>query len=55
MWTRAELKERAKAALAQGYWKLVLVGVIASVVGGDIAVPQNLSFQKKRLQIYFRD
>lgn len=34
MWTRAELKDRAKTALAQGYWKLVLVGVIASIIGG---------------------
>ena len=34
MWTRKELKERAKAAFSQGYWKLVLVGLIASVIGG---------------------
>ena len=33
MWTRAELKARAKVALAQNYWKLVLVGAIASIVG----------------------
>ena len=34
MWTRKELKERAKAAFSQGYWKLVLVGLIASVISG---------------------
>lgn len=34
MWTRTELKERAKEAFSQGYWKLVLVGLIASVIGG---------------------
>lgn len=34
MWTRAELKDRAKAAFSQGYWKLVLVGWIASLVSG---------------------
>ena len=33
MWTRAELKARAKVALAQNYWKLVLVGAIASIGG----------------------
>ena len=33
MWTRAELKDRAKAAMAQGYWKLVLVGLIATAIG----------------------
>ena len=34
MWTRAELKTRAKEALSNGYWKLVLVGVIANIVNG---------------------
>ncbi len=34
MWTRAELKTRAKAALSTGYWKLVLVGLIASMATG---------------------
>lgn len=33
MWTRAELKDRAKVALSQNYWKLVIVGLIASVIG----------------------
>lgn len=33
MWTREELKNRAKAAFSNGYWKLVLVGVIANMVG----------------------
>lgn len=35
MWTRAELKERAKAAFSQGYWKLVLVGWIATLGSGS--------------------
>lgn len=35
MWTRAELKDRAKAALSNGYWKLVLVGFIASIATGS--------------------
>ena len=35
MWTRAELKDKAKAALKQNYWKLVLVGLIASIVTGS--------------------
>ena len=34
MWTRAELKQRAKVALSNGYWRLVLVGLIASCVAG---------------------
>ena len=33
MWTRAELKNRAKKALSQNYWKLVLVALIANLVG----------------------
>lgn len=35
MWTREELKTRAKAALSNGYWKLVLVALIASVATGS--------------------
>ena len=34
MWTRAELKDRAKEALSHNYWKLVLVALIANVVEG---------------------
>lgn len=45
MWTRAELKDRAKAALSQDYWKLVLVGIIASVIGSghSSSVDYNVS------------
>ena len=34
MWTRSELKARAKAVLSTNYWKLVLVAVIANVIAG---------------------
>ncbi len=34
MWTREELKTRAKSVLKQNYWKLVLVGFIASIATG---------------------
>lgn len=34
MWTRAELKEDAKAAFKQNYWRCVLVGLIAIVLMG---------------------
>ena len=34
MWTRAQLKDRAKAALRQNYWKLVLVALIANAISG---------------------
>lgn len=33
MWTRRELKERAKAALQKNYWKLVLVSVLLLLLG----------------------
>ena len=33
MWTRAELKERAKAALHRNYWKIVLVSSILLLLG----------------------
>ena len=33
-WTRAELKTRAKAAVKMYYWKMVLVALILSMIGG---------------------
>ncbi|MBD5454120.1 MAG: DUF975 family protein [Lachnospiraceae bacterium] len=34
MWTRKELKERAKEALKRNYWKVLLVTVILIMIGG---------------------
>ena len=34
MWTRSELKTKAKAALKQSYWGLVLVTLIISLLSG---------------------
>ena len=34
MWTRADLKDKAKAVLSQNYWKLVLIALIANLVSG---------------------
>lgn len=42
MWSRAELKEKAKAALKQNYWKIVLVAVLAGLVGGGTTSGLNL-------------
>lgn len=36
MWTRKELKQRAKEALQRNYWKIVLVSVLAIVLGGGL-------------------
>lgn len=37
MWTRVELKEKAKQALNNNYWKVVLVSLIVGLVGGGAA------------------
>ncbi|SKA92929.1 Uncharacterized membrane protein [Caloramator quimbayensis] len=34
MWTRAELKDRAKAVLRSNYWQALLVSIIIALVGG---------------------
>lgn len=34
MWTRAELKDKAKETLSRNYWKLVLVALIANAILG---------------------
>lgn len=36
MWTRRELKERAKEALKRNYWKIVLVSLIGMLIGGGL-------------------
>lgn len=36
MWTRRELKERAKAALQRNYWKIVLVSALMILMGGGV-------------------
>lgn len=36
MWTRKELKDRAKVALKKSYWKAVLVSVILMIVSGGV-------------------
>lgn len=33
MWTRVELKERAKAAMRRNYWKIVLVSMVLFLLG----------------------
>lgn len=47
MWTRAELKDRAKVALSHAYWKLVLVGLIASVVGTGYSSSINFNVSEE--------
>lgn len=34
MWNRAELKEQAKSALSQNYWRCILAGLILSLITG---------------------
>ncbi len=36
MWTRKELKERAKEALKRNNWKIVLVSLIGMLIGGGL-------------------
>ncbi len=37
MWTREELKERAKAVLKTNYWQALIVAFVMALLGGDIA------------------
>ncbi|MCX7614489.1 MAG: DUF975 family protein [Clostridiales bacterium] len=39
MWTRAELKFRAKQVLKISYWKAFLVSLIIAIVGGNSSAP----------------
>ncbi|MFC0215629.1 DUF975 family protein [Paenibacillus chartarius] len=44
MWTRAMLKERAKAVLKGSYWKAFLVGLVMVVAGGQSGGGISLNF-----------
>lgn len=47
MWTRAELKDRAKAVLKISYWKAFLVSlIIAIVAGGDSSYNMRVNFKR---------
>lgn len=35
-WTRTELKERAKESMRRNYWIMVVVGLIAGIISGQI-------------------
>ena len=37
MWTRKEIKQRAKEALKRNYWKIMLVSLLTMVLGGGIS------------------
>ncbi|MGN1154994.1 MAG: DUF975 family protein [Agathobacter sp.] len=46
MWTRAQLKEKAKAALKVNYWKMILVSALATLLigGTGISGTGNIEF-----------
>lgn len=44
MWTRKELKIRAKAVLRVSYWKAFLVSIIIAIVGGNNGCSFNYKF-----------
>ncbi|MBP3451705.1 MAG: hypothetical protein J6J73_02820, partial [Agathobacter sp.] len=41
MWTRVQLKEKAKQALNNNYWKVVLVSLLVGVIGGGAAATSS--------------
>lgn len=45
MWTRVELKEKAKVILKQNYWKIVLVCAILSLIGENSASGIEFEFK----------
>lgn len=45
MWTRVQLKEKAKQALNNNYWKVVLVSLLVGVIGcGAAATSSSINF-----------
>ena len=44
MWTRKELKDRAKATLQKNYWKAVIAGILFLVATGSLSLSSGVSF-----------
>ena len=42
MWNRPDLKAKAKYAYKKNYWKCVLVGLVAALLGGQINLSYNV-------------
>ncbi len=55
MWTRAELKERAKNALKCNYWILVLGGFILAFLSGNIGSSSSYRTSYSDLQKSLRN
>lgn len=61
MWTRVQLKEKAKAALNNNYWKIVLVSLIVGLVGGGVTTQftntfdtdEETSFESEDMDIFY--
>lgn len=47
MWTRVQLKDKAKGALDINYWKIVLVSLIIVLVGGGAASSAGANFEEE--------
>ena len=49
MWTRAELKERAKISLTRNYWKSILIGLLMTIIvsGGGSTRGINTVFENR--------
>ncbi|AQR95010.1 MULTISPECIES: DUF975 family protein [Clostridium] len=54
MWSRKELKERAKAILAVNYWNAFLISIIIALAGGNnLLSGGNHHFNNSRHSIFF--
>ncbi|MBQ8519198.1 MAG: DUF975 family protein [Agathobacter sp.] len=47
MWTRVQLKDKAKGALDINYWKIILVSLIVVLVGGGTASSAGATFEEE--------
>lgn len=50
MWTRGQLKEKAKISLKQNYWKVVLVGMLLALLGTGGSTSFNYSYQNDDIE-----
>lgn len=51
MWTRKELKQRAKDALGRNYWKIVLVALLSIMINGAFSSPASAGSSQSSVAI----
>jgi uncharacterized membrane protein len=55
MWSRADLKARARFTMKQNYWKCVLVSLVFLLIGGNFGSNFNVNIKNSYNNVYYNN